>query len=258
MKDSSESVQQDVLDASQKATDEFGQRVDELQQSALLLFLISQIQVQAYLQTLAIQGIPISSWYQDIGITVYRRVYAQSASSIANGDDPRDVVIQLTKAGPGSLLSSIKSNLSTIVHGIGTGAMQLVTLANARLFVGEIWSSIIDDVTCRICRERNGQFYPLDSSGNSTAPPQPAHRSCRCNMVPTVSSEESEGTRMPRSFDSWLRDHPDMQAELLGSRASRFADGHLHIASFIDYRKNFQIPAQSYPELNSLIWQLSQ
>lgn len=257
----SEAVQDDLQAADKKAEDQFGQKIEELQQTALLLFLVSQFQVYAHLREIQIQGLSLETWYQDIGNGVYRRIFTSTASSLANGDSPRTSVDLLTRDrggfGQQSILPLVRGNLSTMVHGVGTGMMQYVSLANQSLFYGEVHSAIIDDVTCRICRDLNGTFYPFEN-GESTARSVPVHRSCRCNLVPVIASRESEGSEAPRDFDSWLRDNVDMQQELLGSRAKSFADGEIHIGSFIDYRRMFQIPAQTFPELQSLIWQVSQ
>lgn len=258
---SRESVQDDIQSADATAEDEFGKKIDELQNTGLLLFLISQAQIAAMLRSIQVQGIQIESLYQDMGVTVYRKVYLSSASTLANGGDVRSMINSLTSDRPtpgeyGSILPSVRANLSTMVHGVGTGMMQYVMRANQQLFVGEIHSSIIDDVTCRVCRELNGNYYPLEN-GVSTARPVPVHRSCRCNLVPIVTIGESTGFEIPKKFDEWLRDNPDVAKELLGSRFKEFVDGKFYVGSFVDYRKQFHIPTQSFEELRSLIWQTS-
>ena len=63
----SEAVQDDLQAADKKAEDQFGQKIEELQQTALLLFLVSQFQVYAHLREIQIQGLSLETWYQDIG-----------------------------------------------------------------------------------------------------------------------------------------------------------------------------------------------
>ena len=45
------------------------------------------------------------------------------------------------------------------------------------------WRTEIDGHECKICRERNGEIYPIDD-----VPPKP-HRNCRCYWIPVPKSE---------------------------------------------------------------------
>jgi SPP1 gp7 family putative phage head morphogenesis protein len=40
------------------------------------------------------------------------------------------------------------------------------------------WVAEKDDITCSVCRDRDGKIYPIDSI------PAKPHRSCRCYIVP--------------------------------------------------------------------------
>ena len=59
-----------------------------------------------------------------------------------------------------------------------------VLLAYTAMGVKEVkWNTNIDGRECKICRERNGQIYPIKG-----VPPK-AHRNCRCYLTPVPKDE---------------------------------------------------------------------
>jgi SPP1 gp7 family putative phage head morphogenesis protein len=57
-------------------------------------------------------------------------------------------------------------------------------VAYAAMGVKEVkWNTNIDGRECKVCRERNGEVYPIKD-----APPK-AHRNCRCYLTPVPIDE---------------------------------------------------------------------
>jgi SPP1 gp7 family putative phage head morphogenesis protein len=113
---------------------------------------------------------------------------------------------------------------------VNTAVQHVVNMAQTavakKLYKEYRWVSIIDSVTSKICRARNGKVYTYGDG-----PMPPAHPNCRSHIEPIYDRTAS----IPNSYKEWLAAQPsNVQADLGGRKAQTFTVGALTIPQFKD------------------------
>lgn len=142
----------------------------------------------------------------------------------------KDGIREVSRRGAATLVRTATN------HAANAGRQAMWT-ANNDLMQGVRWVSTLDSRTSPICRDRDGEMYPVDSG-----PRPPAHPNCRSTTVAVLKSAEdlglknaSEGTRASMNgqvpakltYYKWLeRQSPEIQKEVLGAkRYTMWKDG---------------------------------
>jgi len=151
----------------------------------------------------------------------------------------KDGVREVSRRGAATLVR-------TAVNHSANAGRQAAWAANSDLIQGVRWVSTLDSRTSPICRDRDGELYPVDSG-----PRPPAHPNCRSTTVAVLKSAEElglknapAGTRASMNgqvpakttYYQWLeRQSPELQKEVLGAkRYTMWKDGKYEPKQFHD------------------------
>ena len=258
------SGREDEYDSAQDATEEFPERLEDITELGALLTVLSAIQSRRRVLLVVVNGLTLPQFWESLAQNAARRfgttvsAMASDAQITGSVTGLRDSILNMLSDRPSkptrfaqlsgqsdtSILASIKKYLGSMVHAIGNDAMQAVSEVNQSAFVGEVHTSILDDVTCPVCRSLNGTFYPY-RDGVSTARSLPIHFMCRCKYTPVTSRErESNGV----TFGEWFSEQDQV------FRGSVFSGDVSRAKTFPDARKMSPIIAQSIPSLRQSSW----
>ena len=139
------------------------------------------------------------------------------------------------------LRNSLERNTRTMVASMAETARDATYKANSKLFSGYRYVGTLDDRTCLVCGELDGQvFETLDE-----APELPAHDNCRCLYIPELKGmegfdDDDERASMDglvsanMTYEDWLKTQPDdVVRDILGpTRFNAYKNG-MPITSFV-------------------------
>lgn len=267
-----ESSREDVADDALAATDELTDTLDGLIAVPLGLLLLSASQSRRRFAGILVNGLALDQLWASMATAQSGRVFnviaAVSADSQISGSpvDARALILNMTEDATNrptmgamlsgqsdvSMLGSVKKHIGTIVHAVGNDASQAVSELNADSFTGitgEIHTAILDELTCPVCRNLDGTFYPF-VDGASTSRSLPIHFSCRCKYTPAVESDGSPESAAPIAIADWFAENELVQKSV-------FPDGLRGERTFPNIRKVSRIRALSFQSLRDLTWKLS-
>ena len=123
--------------------------------------------------------------------------------------------------------NSINGAVTDMVHHADSIIHNEIYALNQEFYEGYQWIAALDNSTCLICANLDNQIFdllpdmePLNDS-QTTAPPQPIHKFCRCFMVPVLIGDRA-ATQAGPNYQDWLKRQSDAdQLDILGP--SRFA-----------------------------------
>ena len=144
-----------------------------------------------------------------------------------------------------ALRHSLKMNTRTMIAEQATTARHETYKANSNLFSGYRFIGVLDSRQCLFCGSKDQSIYKTIED----APDLPAHRGCRCLLIPEVRGLEgfddddqraSEGGAVPASmsYSDWLeKQDAETQRDILGkSRYEMYKNG-LPITHFVNDKK---------------------
>ena len=260
---------EDVLDDSEDATDELQETLDNLLGLNLGLLVLSAAGSRRRFAGILVNGLTLDQLWASMATAQSGRVFnvvsAVSADFLTSGSpvDIRSLILNMTEDATNrttmgamlsgqsdvSMLGSVKKHIGTMVHAVGNDASQAVADANGELFTGEIHTAILDELTCPVCRNLDGTFYPF-VDGASTSRSLPIHFSCRCKYTPAVESDGSPESSAPIAIADWFAENELVQKSV-------FPDGLRGERTFPNIRKVSRIRALSFQSLRDLTWKLS-
>lgn len=264
-----ESHREDVADDALAATDELADTLDGLIAVPLGLLLLSASQSRRRFAGILVNGLTLDQLWASMATSQSGRVFnviaAVSADSQISGAsvDARSIILNMTDDAVNrptmgamlsgqsdvSMLGSVKKHIGTMVHAVGNDASQAVADLNGEVFTGEIHTAILDELTCPVCRNLDGTFYPF-VDGVSTSRSLPIHFSCRCKYTPAVESDASPESAAPIAIADWFAENELVQKSV-------FPDGLRGERTFPNIRKVSRIRALSFQSLRDLTWKLS-
>jgi hypothetical protein len=251
-------------DAEDAVVDEFSETLEDLALDVSLLGLISQIQQRSRFSGILINGLTLDEYWDAMVVTQQNRVFSVVMAVLADDQsggagNTRTVVRNLTSpqrsAGSqvallsgqsdSSIVAAVQKHLGSAVHAIGNDALVLASSALPGL-TGWVHSAILDEFTCRVCRDADGTFYPVDASGGFSGRSLPIHYLCRCKYLPVTGGEEQAYLAIqPKNFGEWFRD------QSWGFQKS-VVDPDTWFETFPELRKNGRIISKTTPEIEVL------
>jgi SPP1 gp7 family putative phage head morphogenesis protein len=211
----------------------------------------AQGDVDSILDDVAFNGRYVDNWISDFSDADYKRV-RDAVQAGVQADSGLDAILS-GLAGGAFLVGN--RQLENITRGIFNGAKNWARLltweANPDIVEYVQWIATLDEDTCPICMDLDGQIIPADE-----VDPPPIHLSCRCDTVPVLASFERLArmsklihthpkrhlfTGKPATklrYAAWLRRQSEAtQDEALGpTRAKLFREGGLTISRFVNPR----------------------
>lgn len=206
----------------------------------------------------AFQGRYLSQWLDDLAHGDFQRVQAVVVSGMQRGDRAIDISKALEFEAFKTTDNMLSNLTRTVFNGVTNWARLEVMKANADLIGMVQWHAVLDEATCPICADLDGQVFPIEE-----VDPPPAHPSCRCFIVAIFEGAEQlllskrHGKKFKRmksahrakftgkvpqrkKFATWLREQPvAVQEESIGpTRARLFRLGKLSISKFTDNRRH--------------------
>ena len=135
------------------------------------------------------------------------------------------------KDSEGMLLSNkqIQTVVRTSVNQVQNAASQAVYAANSDITGKYQYVATLDARTSSICQRLDGQIFNYEKG-----PVPPQHFNCRSTTVPVIEDVDfpssaletrpSATGRVPQNtnYANWLKDNPDIQAEVLGKKKRYF------------------------------------
>jgi SPP1 gp7 family putative phage head morphogenesis protein len=232
-------------------------------ESDLNLIVPSNDQLDSVISDVAFQGRYLETWVDDLIKGDMSRIQASIISGMQRGDNALTIAATLT-LGYITTANWLNNLVRTIWNGTSNWIRLLVMQANGDV-IGQVqWHATLDEVTCPICAELDGQVFNVDE-----IEPPPAHPSCRCFITAVFASGERmaasrrHGKKFSRMasahrehftgkapqkmrYVTWLRNQPvDVQNEALGpTRARLFRLGKLSISKFVSDRRHILTLAQ--------------
>lgn len=260
---------EDVADDAEDATDELQEVLDNLLGLNLGLLVVSAAQSRRRFAGILVNGLTLDQLWGAMAAAQSGRVFnviaAVSADSQVSGSpvDARSLILNMTEdvsnrptmaamlSGQSdvSMLGSVKKHIGTIVHAVGDDAIQSVSDLNSGLFAGMVHTAILDELTCPVCRNLDGTFYPYDAD-QSTIRSLPIHFSCRCKYTPVYEPDGSPESAAPITIGDWFAENELIQKSV-------FPDGLRGERTFPNIRKVSRIRAMSFQSLRDLTWKLS-
>ncbi len=251
-------------DAEDAVFDEFSETLEDLALDVSLLGLISQIQQRSRFAGILINGLTLNEYWDSMVVTQQNRVFSVVMAVLADDQsgaagNTRAVVRNLTSpqrsAGSqvallsgqsdSSVVAAVQKHLGSAVHAIGNDALVLASSALPGL-TGWVHSAILDEATCRVCRDLDGTFYSADASGGFSGRSLPIHYLCRCKYLPVTGGEEQAHMAIPpKKFGKWFRDQSwEFQKSVV--------DPDTWFETFPELRKNGRIISKTTPEIEVL------
>lgn len=251
-------------DAEEDVVDEFNETLEDLALDLSIVGLISQLQQRSRFAGILINGLTLDEYWDAMVVSQQNRVFSvvmavladdQSASAGATRTVVRNLtspqrgagsqVALLSGQSDSSIVAAVQKHLGSAVHAIGNDAL---VLASSQLqgLTGWVHSAILDEATCKVCRELDGTFYPVSDSGEFSGRSLPIHYLCRCKYLPVAESGESMWTTVvPRKFGAWFRDQShEFQKSVI--------DPDTWFETFPELRKNGRIISKTTPEIEAL------
>lgn len=214
--------------------------------------------LNAVITDVAFQGRYLEQWLDDLARGDFARVQAVVVGGMQRGDTAQDIAAAL-EFDAFKTTDNLLGNLTrTVFNGVTNWARLEVMKANADLIGMVQWHATLDEVTCPICAELDGQIFALEE-----VDPPPAHPSCRCFIVAIFGGAEQmlaskrHGKKFKRMrsvhrakftgkipqkkrFVTWLREQPVVvQEEALGrTRARLFRIGKIDISKFVSNHRH--------------------
>lgn len=227
-------------------------------ETGLVLAQPEQQVLDSVVTDVAFQGRYLETWLDDLARGDFARVQSVIISGMQRGDTAGTIADNMEFEAFNTTDNMLSNLTRTVVNGVTNWARLEVIKANADLIGMVQWHAVLDDTTCPICAELDGQVFPLEE-----VDPPPAHPSCRCFIVAIFGGAESlllskrHGKKFSRMksahrakftgkvpqkkrFSTWLREQPvAVQEESLGpTRARLFRLGKLNISKFTDNRRH--------------------
>jgi SPP1 gp7 family putative phage head morphogenesis protein len=201
-------------------------------------------------------GYPLGEWFDELGTKTADNVLQALRVGIAEGQTTDDIVRRLVGTKKNNFTDGLFDGarrdaqrlVRTAVSHVSSMARDATYQANADVVQSVQWVATLDDRTCEICGDLDGQTFPV---GSGPRPPGP-HPECRCTTVPVVSSykqlgipadELDAGTRasmngqVPETmtYDDWLKTQSEAtQDDILGpTRGAIYRAGDLNVGNFV-------------------------
>lgn len=224
-------------------------------ESGLTLVVPALGELQRTINDVAFQGRYLDTWIEDLVRGDFSRIQATVIGGMQRGDHSAAVVAALALAY-GTAANMLSNLVRTVYNGVTNWVRLLIFGANSDVILRVQWHATLDEVTCPICMELDGQVFRVDQID-----PPPAHPSCRCFLVAIFGSANqvlaskrhaakfkklSKAKR--EAFDGknpvkvryavWLKAQPlTVQNEALGvTRAKLFRKGKLSINRFTNHK----------------------
>lgn len=227
-------------------------------ESGLNLIAPSKDELDAVVTDVAFQGRYLETWIDDLIQGDLSRTQAAIIAGMQRGDNAKTIAENLAFVAFATTANLLANLVRTIWNGVTNWVRLLIMQANGDVIERVQWHATLDEVTCPICAELDGQIFAVDE-----VDPPPAHPSCRCFLVAVFASE----ARMARSkrhgkkflrmraahrvrftgkipqkqrYATWLRAQPvAVQAEALGpTRAKLFRLGKLSVSRFVSNKRH--------------------
>jgi SPP1 gp7 family putative phage head morphogenesis protein len=198
-----------------------------------------------------ILGRDFDQWLDDFESSRYSRDEMAIKRGMVGGEDAEEIAGDLEDSvfpiGERQLVNLTR----TLFNSAANSARRDVVDENPDIAGAVQWHATLDEVTCAICADLDGQVF---DSEDEAPEEMPAHPSCRCFFVPVVQSATKMGVHHLLSpehrsrlrgqpsqkmrYDAWLRkQNAATQDEALGpSRGRLFRLGKLPVTKFTDSR----------------------
>lgn len=180
-------------------------------------------------------GSPLQELLDGIGSDVAKNVGTVLRRGLALGDHPRLIAKAMTNEAGVGLTRALRISRTEVLRSYRSATLENYR-ANSHLIEGWVWLAFPSKRTCAMCLGLNGSWHPLDDAMNS-------HPNCRCTMLPKLRSatelglddidEEPAESAIPDG-NEWLRQHPELQAHILGkANVEAFGSGKLTLNDYI-------------------------
>lgn len=194
-------------------------------------------QLNAAVNARPFQGRLLREWVKDLDEASFRRLRDAVRIGFVEGESVasvvqrvrgtaalgfKDGIMEISRRGATSLVK-------TAVTHVASAAKEEFFRANAGVFRGVRWSSVIDGKTSALCRARDGKIYPIGEG-----PRPPGHINCRSTVVAVLKGEPD--TPEADTYQGWLKKQPaSVQDDILGrSKGKLFRKGGLDLDRFVD------------------------
>lgn len=158
------------------------------------------------LQSVANSGIDIDLELASAYASLTNRVTNLLTSAAVTAVTPAKLRSQLTATLSGTKYGAFKSSMALAGRQSAAVARTVSTEAvyryNNDSVAGYLWVTARDERVCPICSTLHGIFYPLDG-GDAPMERPPAHRMCRCAMVPVLKKELGNVDPEWPEFNDW-------------------------------------------------------
>ena len=185
--------------------------------------------------TQAVEGRTLRQWLRTVQGEDLRRLQASVAQSAVIGrGGPATAQASLgspSLGGADGALAATRRSLQSIAR---TGASHVVSevysavlAANPNAFDRELYTAILDTRTTALCRDLDGNIYPIGQG-----PRPPMHFNCRSRRVPLLKGFPDPARQ---SYAEWITTQPqDVQEDALGvAKARLFRAGKLTLGQFV-------------------------
>ncbi len=201
----------------------------------------------------AFQGRTLDTWLEDFKAADLSRIKAVIVGGMQAGENAGSIAEELTAGTFQTGFNMLGNIVRTVWNGITNWARLLVVAANKDAIPQVVWLAVLDDSTCLICSELDGEIFSVDE-----VDPPPIHGSCRCVLVAIVAHHSKlaqskqhkkamryvkpadraqlDGKPPPRiKYGAWLKAQPaSVQDEALGPKRGRlFRIGKLQLSRFV-------------------------
>lgn len=227
-------------------------------ESDLNLITPSKDELDAVATDVAFQGRYLETWVDDLMQGDLSRTQAAIVAGMQRGDTAFTIAAALDFVAFSATANLLANLVRTVWNGVTNWVRLLIMQANGDVIERVQWHATLDEVTCPICAELDGQIFATDEID-----PPPAHPSCRCFLVAVFANADrmARSTRHGKKFKrmlsahrsrftgkppqklryaTWLRAQPvAVQNEALGpNRAKLFRLGKLSISRFVSNKRH--------------------
>lgn len=246
-------------DLQEFATNEVDNEVSTLEgESGLDVLAPDQKAIDSVVTDVAFQGRYLDTWINDLVQNDMARIRSALIMGMQRGDSAAWIASGLTLSAFTTTANMLGNLIRTVWNGVTNWARLLVMQENPDLIVRVQWHATLDEATCPICADLDGQIFAIDEID-----PPPAHPSCRCFLVAVFGHAASllasrrHGRKFARMaaahharftgkppkklrYETWLRNQPaEVQDESLGPiRAKLFRNGKLSVRRFVSDRRH--------------------
>lgn len=227
-------------------------------ETGLGLIAPSEDALNAIITDVAFQGRYLEQWVDDLARGDFSRIQSTLVAGMQRGNTAREIADAMEFDAFKTTSNQLSNLTRTLYNGVTNWARLEVMKANADLVGAVMWNATLDEATCPICAELDGQVFPIEE-----VDPPPAHPSCRCFIVAIFGDAENmleskrHGKKFKRMksthrakftgkvpqkkrFATWLREQSvAVQEEALGpTRARLFRVGKLNISKFVSNNRH--------------------